>query len=205
MAAFATATVLMLTYRRCGWQALALGAAGLISLSRVYLGVHYPSDILGGAMLGAGVGATSYGLVVARQAGQIQWGWLLWLQVALVGLITEMAYLAILPWNLLAWPLADKVLHFTLFGMVVFWLNLWLEGKKIRLGTWLIPLAILLPLLIASTEEVTQAWSPVRTASISDWLSDLSGMLFFWWLSTKVMEAKLNKRRIFAPIYDFRF
>ena len=37
-----------------GWSFLALAAA--ISYSRVYVGVHYPSDVLGGAILGVLVG-----------------------------------------------------------------------------------------------------------------------------------------------------
>lgn len=37
-----------------GWCSLVLAAA--ISYSRVYVGVHYPSDVLGGALLGVSVG-----------------------------------------------------------------------------------------------------------------------------------------------------
>lgn len=59
--AFAASTGASLATRRLlgripawGWASLALAAA--ISYSRVYVGVHYPSDVLGGALLGVSVG-----------------------------------------------------------------------------------------------------------------------------------------------------
>lgn len=51
--AFAVATAIYLGDRRLGrW---ALGVAGLWTLARVYCGVHYPSDVLAGALLGSTV------------------------------------------------------------------------------------------------------------------------------------------------------
>ncbi|MBI3192459.1 MAG: phosphatase PAP2 family protein, partial [Pedosphaera parvula] len=47
---FSAATVAFLFYRRSLWFILPL--AGLISFSRIYNGVHYPSDVLVGAILG---------------------------------------------------------------------------------------------------------------------------------------------------------
>ena len=48
--AFACATVLALALPRLRWPLFALAA--LIAFSRVYVGVHYPGDVLAGALLG---------------------------------------------------------------------------------------------------------------------------------------------------------
>jgi undecaprenyl-diphosphatase len=53
MVSFACATVLALAVPRLRWQLYAL--ATLISFSRVYVGVHYPLDVLAGAVLGVAI------------------------------------------------------------------------------------------------------------------------------------------------------
>lgn len=50
-ASFAIATAIFLRHRR--WGIVALVAAAVLSVGRVALGVHYPSDVLAGAALGA--------------------------------------------------------------------------------------------------------------------------------------------------------
>jgi undecaprenyl-diphosphatase len=50
-AAFAIAVAILLRSRR--WGVVALIAATVLSLGRVAIGVHYPSDVLAGALLGA--------------------------------------------------------------------------------------------------------------------------------------------------------
>ncbi|MBK8230517.1 MAG: phosphatase PAP2 family protein [Candidatus Eisenbacteria bacterium] len=64
--AFAAAVVLWPVSRALRWAALVLAA--LVAYSRVYVGVHYPSDILGGAILGATVGYA--GLRVAHAVAE---------------------------------------------------------------------------------------------------------------------------------------
>lgn len=52
------ATVLAKTDRRFGWAAIPL--AVIIAFSRLYLFVHYPSDVLAGAVLGVAIGLAVY-------------------------------------------------------------------------------------------------------------------------------------------------
>lgn len=49
-ASFAAAAVLLKEKKKMGWVALAV--AFLVAFSRLYLYVHYPSDVLGGAIVG---------------------------------------------------------------------------------------------------------------------------------------------------------
>ena len=52
---FAATMIAFLFYRRSLWFMLPMALA--VSFSRVYNGVHYPSDVLAGAILGAGYAA----------------------------------------------------------------------------------------------------------------------------------------------------
>jgi len=54
---FTLATGIYLVSRRLGWL-MYLYTAVFIGLPRVYLGIHYPSDILAGALLGVAIAST---------------------------------------------------------------------------------------------------------------------------------------------------
>lgn len=80
--AFAAIPIILLLFRRA--KPFLLAAAILISLSRIYLGVHYLSDALAGAFIGLAVGylllyfkdetLNSYSLEVKRQTMHMMWG-----------------------------------------------------------------------------------------------------------------------------------
>ncbi|WP_328906832.1 phosphatase PAP2 family protein [Streptomyces sp. NBC_00234] len=61
-AAFATGVAL----ESKGWGAVVAPVAAAVAASRVYTGVHYPSDVLAGAMLGAGAAFALRGVVPTR-------------------------------------------------------------------------------------------------------------------------------------------
>jgi membrane-associated phospholipid phosphatase len=59
-AAFSTATSLSLTFKKWYVVVPAYTWAGAVAYSRLHLGVHYPSDVLAGAVIGAGSAWLSY-------------------------------------------------------------------------------------------------------------------------------------------------
>ena len=71
---FACAVVLAAAARSRRTRALLIALATLIALSRVYAGVHYPLDVIGGAALGTAIGLALVALVraVDRRRGDKQ-------------------------------------------------------------------------------------------------------------------------------------
>lgn len=169
--------------------ALAVGVA----YSRIYLGHHYPTDVLAGLVWGMGAGAAAYGITRHWGDHRDMVGWLLWPQIALAVLVSLMAYLGLLPLYLLSWPFADKVLHLLLIGALAFWLNIWLPDWQVQMGRVRLPVAVLLPFALAAAEEVMQGWSPLRTFDLGDLASDLVGLLLFYALS-RWMMARMQTR-----------
>jgi undecaprenyl-diphosphatase len=68
-AAFAIAVAVLLRDRR--WGVVALAFAAVLAVGRVAIGVHYPTDVLGGAALGAACALVLWAPVVRRLLNRI--------------------------------------------------------------------------------------------------------------------------------------
>jgi undecaprenyl-diphosphatase len=78
--AFAIATALVLRHRLAGGVALVL--AVLIAIARVIVGAHYPTDVLAGAALGAGVALLLYLPALRRYTDALaDWAGALYLRI----------------------------------------------------------------------------------------------------------------------------
>lgn len=83
------------SYVRRGWfTALAALLIVVVSLSRLYLGVHFPSDVIAGVLLGLGVIVAGRSLDRLRWRGRWRWRTLL---VVLAGVLVPLAFHLLLP------------------------------------------------------------------------------------------------------------
>lgn len=88
--AFALATAIFIASRRLGWTALAWSLI-IVGAPRVYAGFHYPSDILGGAIIG--IVAVLLCAPIARSV-TVQW-WVKSLEARAPALLYAGAFLAL--------------------------------------------------------------------------------------------------------------
>lgn len=180
---FGLALLLALRWPRSTLPAFA--TAAVVSLSRVCLGQHFPSDILGGAIIGLGVAAVVHGYTRPMPISRPRWAWLLWGQLAAVLFISLVAYLDLLHFGFLTLPGADKVLHFVLFGMLAF----------LGVGWWARqPAGHVLGVLggLAVVEEAAQALSPVRSFDPWDLVFTLGGIVCLGLLAHHVSRRRID-------------
>lgn len=176
---FALATMTALFWPRRRW--LPFLGASLVAFSRVYLGLHYPTDVLAGAALGMAVAAMAYGLFYApADASRPRWAWLLWGQTAVIALATLAASLRLLTFDFLALPGVDKILHFLLFGLLTFLAVGWWAKRPTGLVVGVLGLLALL-------EEASQMFVPGRSADLFDLAVGLAGIVLFAWLARKIV------------------
>ena len=173
-AAFGGATLVSLVWRRASF--FVLPGAVLVSFSRLYLGQHYPSDLLGGAILGASVATAVYGCWYRpADDARPRWAWLLWSQVGVVLLALLGAYLGLLRVDLLGSPRRRQAVTLFAVWRVAFLAIGWRAGRSRS-----VTLAILA--LLATAEEVLQALSTVRSFDLVDLAFTLAGTVLFGWL-----------------------
>jgi membrane-associated phospholipid phosphatase len=202
-AVLVTIAVVMLGAHRRSLGLTLLPVAVLVAVSRVHVGHHHFTDVVGGGLLGAGLAWGA--LTRARAAPDDPWRlrWLLWPQVGLVLAISLVAYTGALAGGQIVWlrlPGIDKALHFALFGLLAFGMHFATRGRTLGLGRARLPLAVLVPLLGALAEELVQACSAHRTADPLDLLADLLGLLSFAWLGRRLERAVRMKSQPLASL-----
>jgi VanZ family protein len=108
------------------------------------------------------------------------------LYVAFIGTVSGLAYAHGLPLAVLRTPYLDKVLHFVLLGGASFFARKATNDRRGRAFGLAIPLAPLVVGILATTDEIVQAFVPTRTFDLLDMAANLAGVIVFGWLAGKV-------------------
>ncbi len=110
--------------------------------------------------------------------------------ILLIVVASTLAYLHALPNILGEVPYLDKVLHFSIFGVLTLAVLLTWGDRRLQVGPLSLPLAIVVPLAFAAVEEALQGFSPYRQLDIWDLLSDAAGMTLCWLLCHRLAAVK---------------
>jgi VanZ family protein len=121
------------------------------------------------------------------------WRW--WIALAVVvaaaGCLTLLAYREGLPSIFARVPQSDKIVHFTIGGLLALFLDGALRQRTaFTIAGVAIPLAALVVLMPAGIEEYLQRYSVHRTSSIWDFVADLLGVVVLLSLSRRVRRAR---------------
>lgn len=91
---------------------------------------------------------------------------------------------------LFATPGIDKVCHFVLVGGLAVTINWLLNCRDIRIARLEIQLGTVICLIVATLEEISQAWNPNRTADIIDFSMNTLGILLLGPLARKLPQPR---------------
>ena len=75
-------------------------------------------------------------------------------------------------------------------GIMSLLLNLSFLAKRIRIGGWNILLGSAIVIALVTAEELSQAFLPNRSLSLSDWLADIAGILVFGQVAIWIVAKK---------------
>lgn len=95
-------------------------------------------------------------------------------------------------------PYGDKVGHFTLFGLLAFFVNLALNNKRVTVFSFPILLGSLLVGVFAILEEFTQIAFATRQFEFADMFCDILGIACFSWLSLKIRRSGKAAAAVFG-------
>ncbi|HEY9671228.1 MAG TPA: VanZ family protein [Waterburya sp.] len=106
--------------------------------------------------------------------------------------IIALAYLGILPVKVGVIPFYDTIGHFILLGSASFLGHKALGGQMTKIGCFpfVLPLAPILVSIFAAVDETLQAFSPLRTSSLSDMTANLLGIWGFYYLAARKRRGK---------------
>lgn len=180
LASIVTTVAAQRWHRRAAWVIASLCLA--VGLGQPF--GAWVADLWLGFMVGAGAAAGVYGLTTATGPGRWQAGLLA--QMAVIGVALQLGYRQRAPVDLIHIANADKALHALLIGAIAFWANLVLEGRVWRIGRVAVPVAIVVPLVLAGVEEWAQGLTAWRHRDGLDLLADAIGLGLFWSLSELV-------------------